>query len=416
MRFELFIASRYLRSRRMHGLVALLTWIATAAVTVSIAALIFALALMNGFRAEIRDKLLQGTAHLNLLKADGSDIENYTELAQRIAQTPGVVAASATTYTPALLALSQRNEPAILKGVDLTAPAAANEVFTTTIEGNPQQLHGSSHSTDDELPGLVIGRELARALNVKLGDQLTASALGTRLTPLGLQPRARSAEFRVVGIFASGLYEYDSKWAYVTLPALQSMIGSGATAGTIQMKVQDIYAVEDIAARVLQTAGREAFVTQSWQELNRPLFSALQLQERVVVSFFSLLIVMAALSIVALLTVLVMQKRQDIAILRTQGATPRMVATIFRWQGLAIGLLGTLAGLPLGLIAIWLANRWRLIALPNEIYSISYIRLTLRLTDGLWVILFTLLVSYLATLYPVAAASRLKPVAALRMQ
>ena len=413
MRFEFFIAWRYLRSRRTHSFISLITFIAVAAVTAGIAALIFALALMNGFRAEVRDKLLQGTAHLNLLKADGSEFENYAGLAQRIAQPPGVVAAAATTYTPALLGISQRNEQAILKGVDLTAPSAANEVFATTTQGDPHQLQAA----EGEVPGMVVGQELARALGLKLGDTVTANTLGARLTPLGLQPRARSAEFRVVGLFASGLYEYDSKWAYVALSALQALTGAGPTAGTIQMKVQDIYAVETMAARLLQdlkpTVG-ETFITHSWQELNRPLFSALQLQERVVLSFFSLLIVIAALNIVSSLTMLVMEKRQDIAILRAQGAAPSTIGAIFRWQGLAIGGLGSLLGAPLGLAGIWFANARRLIALPNEIYSVAYVRLIPRVVDCLGVILFTLLVSYLATLYPVRAASRLKPVATLR--
>ena len=408
MRFEYFIAWRYLRSRRRHSLTAFLAWIATLAVTLSIAALIFALALMNGFRAEIRDKLLSGTAHLNLLKADGSEIENYGELTQRVAQTPGVIGAAATTYTPALLALGERNEQAILKAVDLTAPPAANEVFTTTIEGDPRQLQAA----DDAPSGLVIGRELARALHLKLGDQVTVNAMGARLTPLGLQPRARAAEFRVVGFFASGLYEYDSKWAYVSLAALQQLTGTGATAGTIQMKVQDIYAVDAIAEKLKQTLGAE-FITQSWQDLNRPLFSALELQERVVLCFFSLLIVFAALNIVSSLTILVLEKRQDIAILQAQGATSRAISTIFRLQGLAIGIFGSLIGLPLGLVGIWLANKYHLIALPNEIYSISYVRLLPRWFDCTGVILFTLLVSYLATLYPVYAAAKVKPVAAL---
>ncbi len=412
MRFEYFIAWRYLRSRRRHSLTAFLAWIATLAVTLSIAALIFALALMNGFRAEIRDKLLSGTAHLNLLKADGSEIENYGELTQRIAQTPGVIAAAATTYTPALLALGERNEQAILKAVDLTAPPAANEVFTTTIEGDPRQLQSPPGFNDEALSGLVVGRELARALHLKLGDQVTVNTIGERLTPLGLQPRARAAEFRVVGFFASGLYEYDSKWAYVSLAALQELTGTGATAGTIQMKVQDIYAVETIADKLKQTLGNE-FTTQSWQDLNRPLFSALELQERVVLCFFSLLIIFAALNIVSSLTILVLEKRQDIAILQAQGATSRTISTIFRLQGLAIGIFGSLLGLPLALLSIWLANKYHLIALPNEIYSISYVRLLPRWFDCAGVILFTLLVSYLATLYPVYAASKVKPVAAL---
>jgi lipoprotein-releasing system permease protein len=414
MRFEYFIAWRYLRSRRTHAFVSIITAIAVLAVSVGIAALIFALALMNGFQAEIRTKLLQGTAHLNILKADGGEIENYAELTRHIAQVPGVVAAAATTYTPALLGIGQRNEQAILKGVDLTAPPAANEVFATTIQGDARQL---SSNDEEQQVGIIVGQELARTLGVQIGDTLTANALGTRLTPLGLQQRARTAEFRVIGLFASGLYEYDSKWAYVALPALQTLTGAGATAGTIQLKMQDIYQVNEVAARVVQslkTISSESFTTNSWQELNRPLFSALQLQQRVVLSFFSLLIVIATLNVVAALTMLVLEKRQDIAILRAQGATPKAIGLIFRLQGLAIGFAGTLLGVPLGLAAIWLANTKKLISLPNEIYSISYIHLLPRLLDCAGIVLFTIIVSYLATFFPARAAARLKPLATLR--
>jgi lipoprotein-releasing system permease protein len=414
MRFEYFIAWRYLRSRRTHAFVSIITAIAIFAVSVGIAALIFALALMNGFQAEIRNKLLQGTAHLNLLKADGGEIENYAELARHIAQDPGVVAAAATTYTPALLGIGQRNEQVILKGVDLTAPPAANEVFATTIQGDARQL---SSNNDEQNAGIIVGQELARTLGIQVGDMLTANALGTRLTPLGVQQRARASEFRVIGLFASGLYEYDAKWAYVALPALQALTGAGTTAGTIQMKVQNIYKVNEVAARVVQSlkaVSNESFVTNSWQELNRPLFSALQLQQRVGLSFFSLLIIIATLNVIAALTMLVLEKRQDIAILRAQGATPQAIGLIFRLQGLVIGVAGTLLGVPLGLAASWLANAKKLIALPNEIYSISYIHLVPQFLDCVGIVVFTFIVSYLATFYPARAAARLKPIAILR--
>jgi lipoprotein-releasing system permease protein len=417
MRFEYFIAWRYLRSRRTHSFVTIITGIAVLAITIGIAALVFALALMHGFRAEIQNKLLQGTAHLNILKANGSEIENYAELAQQIAKTPGVIAAAATTYTPTILGIGERNEQAILKGVDLSASESANEVFTTTIQGDPHRLGILPNADSETLTGIILGQELARSLNTKIGDIITANALGTRLTPLGLQPRARTADFQVVGLFASGLYEYDSKWAYVSLAALQSLTGSGQTAGAIQLKLQDIYAVETIAAQVLQNLKpitHENYATHSWQELNRPLFSALQLQERVVITFFSLLIVIAALNIVSSLTMLVLEKRHDIAILRAQGTSPKAISRIFRWQGLAIGIIGNLGGIPLGLGSVYFANAKRLIALPSEIYSISHIHLVPHSYDFLGIVLFTLVISFCATLYPVYAATKASPVAILR--
>lgn len=422
MPYELFIALRYLRAKRRQTAISVITLIAVLGIALGVAALIIAQALISGFRADVQERLLQGTAHLNLLKEDNSGIENYRELTERVRQTPGVRAASATIYAPALLTIGERQEQAILKGVDLAAPRAANEVFTTIVEGDPEQLAVPSIAPDPAtnepttaIDGIIIGRELARALGIKLGDVVTAISAHTRLTPAGLQPRPRYTRFRVVGLFASGLYEYDAKWAYISLQAAQAVSGAGDAATVIQMRVDDIYQVGQLGARVRDLAGA-GFMTTNWQELNRPLFAALQLQHRVVLVFFALLIAIAALNIITTLTMMVVEKHRDIAILRAQGATPPAIRRIFLLQGLLIGLVGAGAGLALGLTLSWMANTYELISIPAEIYSVSHVTLRVRWWDCAGVMLLAVAISLLATIYPARAASKLAPVAALRYE
>lgn len=431
MSYELFIALRYLRAKRRQAAVSVITFVAVAGITLGVAALIVAQALITGFRADVQDKILQGTAHLNLLKEDNSGIENYRELVERVRAVPGVSAASATIYAQVLLEANGRQEYAVLKGVDPNSPREANEIFSTVIEGDPGQLKPARQNkssdqssdqnpierepADQELDGIILGKQLARTMSLGVGDVVTAISSQTRLTPAGLQPRPRYTRFRVAGIFSSGLYEYDAKWAYISLAAAQTVSGSGDTAGVIQMKVADIYAVNEIGARVRAIAG-PGFVTNNWQELNRPLFAALRLQQRVVQVFFALLIAIAALNIITTLTMTVIEKSRDIAILRAQGSAPRSIRRIFMLQGLVIGLIGALSGLLLGLGLSWLANHYQLISIPAEIYSVSHITLKVRLIDCAGVAILAIVICLLATIYPARTASKLTPVEALRYE
>src|SRR5262245_6845545 len=424
MPYELFIALRYLRAKRRQAAVSVITSVAVAGITLGVAALIIAQALITGFRADVQDKILQGTAHLNLLKEDNSGIENYRELVERVRATPGVSAASATIYAQALLSVNGRQEYAVLKGVDPNSPREANEVFSTITEGDPAQLkselenkasdESSDHDpTEQNLGVIILGSQLARSLGLHVNDVVTAISSQTRLTPAGLQPRPRYTRFRVAGIFSSGLYEYDAKWAYISLAAAQNVTGSDDEAGVIQMKVADIYAVKEIGERVGAIAG-PGFVTNNWQELNRPLFAALQLQHRVVIVFFALLIAIAALNIITTLTMMVIEKNRDIAILRAQGSTPQSIRRIFMLQGLVIGLIGAASGLLLGLGLSWLANHYELISIPAEIYSVSHVTLKVKLIDFARVLILSVIICLLATIYPARAAGRLTPVEGLR--
>ena len=444
MPYELFIALRYLRARRRQSAISVITAIAIVGITVGVAALIVAQALATGFREEVQDKILGGTAHLNLLKPDNSGIENYRELTQRLARVPGVRAASATIYEPVLINAGDRQEQAVIKGVEVDASdSAANELFASMIEGDPRELQAKETSqptpataneyttppqpppvesgttaSPDKLNGIILGRELARLMGLRRGDVVTVLSGHTRLTPIG--PAPRSSRFRVIGIFAAGLYEYDSKWAYISLAAAQRLTGGEDTAGVIQMKVADIYQVHEIGVRVLNVASQasngQKFITTNWQELNRPLFAALQLQQRVIVIFFLLLIVIGALNIITTLTMMVIEKQPDIAILRAQGATRQAITRIFMLQGLLIGIVGAVIGTALGTGLTGIANLYHLVSVPAEIYSISHITLRLRAVDCISVGVLAIAISFLATIYPARTAARMKPVEALRYE
>ncbi len=412
--YELFIALRYLKARRRQMAVSVITGIAIAGIALGVAALIVAQAMIAGFRSDIQDKILQGTAHLNLLREDNAGIEDYRELIARLRGIPGVTRASATIYAPVLLTVSDRQEQAVIKGIDLDAPGESGELSATIIEGDPSLLR-EPEPVFEQAPGIILGKFLASTLGVGVGDQVTAISATSRLTPAGIQARPVYTRFRIAGIFSSGLHEYDSKWAYSSLGAAQRLTGSAGSAGVIQMKVSDLEAVDEIAEKVRQAAGK-GFMTTTWQELNRPLFAALKLQHRVIITFFALLIAIAALNVITSLTMMVVEKNRDIAILRAQGATPANIRRIFIYQGCIIGAVGSLAGLLLGTALCRAANAWRLISIPAEIYSVSHITLKINPLDCLAIVTLAMIICLLATLYPSRLASSLTPVEALRYE
>jgi lipoprotein-releasing system permease protein len=422
MSWELFVALRYLRARRRQTAVSVITVIAIAGIAVGVAALILAQALARGFREEVQEKILSGTAHLNLLRSNNSSMENYRELTAIIQKMPGIRSASATIYTPVILSSGERQEQAVLKGIDLQSDAVT-ELSGNLTEGSLADLRVEGDATQSlesksalRLPGIIAGSELARVLGLRRGDTVSVFSGRTRLTPWGTAPQ--SSQFRVAGIFSSGLYEYDSRWLYVALPEAQQLTGDGDAARVIQMKADDIYAVKELSEKVraeLQQAGQgQSLITTTWQELNRPLFTALQLQQRVVVFFFLLLIILAALNVITSLMMMVMEKTRDIAILRAQGATVQSIRRIFVAQGIMIGLIGSLLGITIGLLSGWIINKYRLIAIPAEIYSLEYITLRIRAYDIILIAGVALLISFLATIYPARSAAQIIPVEALR--
>jgi len=445
MPYELFLALRYLRRERRPRRLARATALgALVGIAFGVAALIVALALSNGFHDEMRDKILKGTAHITLMRRDAQPIKDWRALTARIRETEGVREASATTYDGALLSGTNSSAYAILRGLDRDQPRAIAEVRRTLVAGaiepllnepSPFQNTETAPQTSpadeknageadspitsfDEIPSeaaipnAVIGAELAAHTNLRVGDTATIVSGEATLTPLGLAPRFRRV--RVAGVFQSGLYEYDASWVYLSLPTAASFAGADApSASVISIEATDIYGVEQISARLREQLGSE-YTTVNWQEANRPLFAALALERRMGLFIIALIILIATLNITTTLVLLVVERRADIAILSAMGASSRSIMLIFIIEGALLGMLGIFAGIALGLLACAIGDRYKLVSLPADIYSISNVPFHMRATDIALAAAVAFALSLLATLYPARSAARLRPAEALR--
>jgi lipoprotein-releasing system permease protein len=413
MPYELFIALRYLRARRKQVMISVITVIAISAVAAGVASLIIVLGMMTGFRQEFQTKILSGTAHLNLTHKSRRPIEDYRALVARLRTLPHIRAASATLYQRVLIQGHKDTTGAVLKGVDMSAAPEANEVFQFTVEGNAQSLAEPETDPDTraKTDQIILGRELAQTIGLKVGDVATIISPEGHLTPIGLAPRYR--DFRVGGIFASGLSDYDESWAYISLDAAQRLSGADDVAEVIQMKVDNVDAVKQIGREVLAAVGDD-FDVQDWQQLNAPIYSALSYEKYL--SGIALLIVIgiAALNIITVLIMIVMEKHRDIAILKAMGATNRSVMYLFMIQGLMIGVVGMVAGVLLGAGFCYLANAHQWIKLPAGAYALEYLPFHSGVLDIVLVAAVTVAISFLSTVYPSWSAARLDPVEALR--
>jgi lipoprotein-releasing system permease protein len=411
MRYELFLALRYLRSRRRRPLARVTALLAIVGITFGVAALIVTLALANGFRDEMRDKILRGTAHLNVTRADGQALENYAEIAGRIRKVDGVTSASATTYDGAVLSGPTGSAYAVLRGVDADATTVRVELQRTLTEGSIASVFESpgARTGEPKLPGVVIGADLARRTGLRVGA--VAEIIPANASLAKLAPVYRHVE--VAGIVHSGLFEYDSTWIYLPLQTAASFAGSSSAASVISVEVRDIYAVKNVAARVRGALG-ENYITVDWQEANRQLFNALELERRMGLFIIALIILIAALNITTTLILVVVERQYDIAILGAMGATARSITSIFLIQGAIIGAFGATTGAALGTLACLVGNRFKLVSLPADVYSIGNVPFNSHLRDVLLAAFVAFLLSLLATVYPARAAARMRPVELLR--
>ena len=447
MRFELFIATRYLRAKRRQAFIGVITGISVAGVAAGVASLIVALAINNGFRQDLQQRLLGSTAHVSLMRVQGDGIQDWRPLLDNLSRQPHVVAAAPAIYEQVLISRGPRARGAVLKGMIPQYERKVSDLLKTVTLGSAAALEeGSTHIAPDLRPGMdaletrrhtdkagatspddlagverrvaamppiILGKDMAEQIGAGIGSVVLVTSPQGELTPFGMVPKY--LRFKVVGIFNSGFFDYDSSWAFTRLSDAQQLFGLGDLVSVIEFKLDDIYTASDLARQLEQAAGH-GFMATSWMEQNKALFRALRLERVVTFITIGLIVFVAALNILISLTMMVMEKTKDIAVLMSLGTKKRQIRRIFIAQGMLIGVIGTGVGLVVGYLISWAGAHYHFISLSAEVYSIDYVPFVPRLMDGVIVTMVSIGISLVATIYPSWSAARILPAEALRYE
>jgi lipoprotein-releasing system permease protein len=444
MRFELFIATRYLSAKRRQAFIGIITGISIVGVAAGVASLIVALAINNGFRQDLQERLIGSTSHVSLLRVADDGIKEWPPLLDRLARQPHVVAAAPAIFEQVLISRGPRARGAVLKGMIPSYERRVGDLLNSVKEGSATALEESlpsaqsskeseitnlppsaaapSESPDSlagvynrlaQMPPIILGKDMADNLGATVGSEVLVTSPQGELTPFGMVPKY--SRFRVVGIFNSGFFDYDSSWAFTKLSEAQRLFGLGDLISVIEFKVDDIDQADTVSHQLENAAGN-GFMTTNWKEQNKALFHALNMERLVTYITVGLIVFVAALNILISLIMMVMEKTKDIAVLMSMGTRRSQVRNIFIAQGVLIGVIGTAIGLLLGYAISFAGGHYHLISLSPEVYSIDYVPFAPRLKDGIWVVLVALAVSFVATLYPSWSAGKTLPAEALRYE
>jgi lipoprotein-releasing system permease protein len=408
MNFELFVSLRYLLAKRRQTFISLVTFISIAGVAVGVMALIVVLAVMNGFQNELRERILGITSHIVVTSLKGS-IEDYRDVIARVEKEPDVVAATPYIYAQVMVSSQRGLSGAVVRGLD---PESAGKVVNIGRNLKEGQLADLASVLDGQIPpyqGIILGTELAKNLGARLHDWINVLSPAARLTPMGRAPKTQV--FRVVGIFESGMYEFDSTLAYVGLAVAQQFLGLGDVVSGVEIKVNDIYKADRITNSLQAKLGHPY-----WMQMNRNLFAALKLEKAAMFIILTLIILVAAFNIISSLIMLVMEKTRDIAILKAMGANDSNIRRIFVLQGLIIGVFGTTLGLGGGYGLCGLLKKYEIIKLAPDVYNIPTLPVRMETLDVVVIAVAAVIICLLATIYPSWQAARLDPAEALRYE
>jgi lipoprotein-releasing system permease protein len=406
MRFERLVALRYLKAKRREKFISLISFISIAGIAVGVMALLVVIGVMTGFDQDLRSKILSVNAHIILIKP-GYSVTDYNAVAREVETVPGVVAAKPFIYTQVMFSGPNNISGGVIRGLDLPTIERGGPPAVEVKEGDFKSLAARS----EDVPEVAIGNELAKNIGATVGTRIKIiSPLGT-LTPMGRIPRIKN--FQVGAIFHSGMFEFDNTLVYASIPWVQDYLGMDDKVTGLEVQVKDIYAADTIAAAIQEKLG-PAYQTRDWMRMNRSLFAALKLEKIAMFIILTLIVLVAAFNITSTLIMLVMEKTKDIAVLKSMGATRRSIMEIFILEGVIIGAIGTVLGLGLGFILTAILKRYEFIKLPSDVYYISTLPVKIETLDVALIAGATMLISFLATLYPSWQASRLEPVEAIR--
>ena len=416
MPFELFIGLRYLKAKRKSTFISLITLISVAGVALGVMALIIVLAVMTGFEEDLKDKILGTNAHIVVLNSAGA-MDDYQALLKKVQGIDGVVAATPFIYNQVMLSSGKNVSGVVLRGIDVASDAKVTNLHKSMVEGTLQALEDTSAKP----PGLVIGKELAKNLGLFLGDPVDVISPMGNITPFGMMPKLR--HFKVAGIFNTGMFEYDSTLAYVSLAEAQNFLGLGDTVTGIQLKVRDVYHTGALT-RVINRELGPPYHARDWMQMNKNILFALKTEKSVMFIILTLIVLVAAFGIASTLFMVVMEKTRDIAILKSMGATSRSIMRIFVFEGVIIGVFGTMIGVLSGLLValnlepivdvIQKVTGFELFS--KDIYYLDHFPSQVIPSDVILISITAVVISFAATLYPSWAASRMSPAEALRYE
>jgi len=410
--YEIFVGLRYLRAKRRTRTISLNTFISITGITLGVAALIGTLGIMTGFKEDMQAKILGTTSHVVVQPRGKQTLAGYSELIRQMAEVPGVVAATPYIYQQVLLTSKSGVRGVVLRGIDPDKEPEVTEIVKNVKSGAVQDLAVPDASArTDSKPGIILGKELARRLGVDVDDRINVVSPVGPISALGMTPKIRP--FRVVGLFESGMYEYDASLAYISLEEAQRFFSLGKTATGIEVKVEDVFTADAVAKRIDARLGT-GYMARDWMLLNRNLFSALRLEKTMMFLLLVLITLVASFNIVGTLTMIVTEKQREIAILKAMGATPQAIMRIFMLNGLVIGLTGTALGIPLGYTFLYLIENY--FTFDQTVYFLSSIPVHVKALDVILVSCSAILISFAATLYPSWQAAKLAPVSALRYE
>ncbi len=413
MNYEWMIALRYLRARRRQVFISVITLISILGVMVGVAALIVVLSVMVGAQEDIQEKILGANSHLTVLSYHGR-MEKYDELTKQIEQTPEVVAASPYLESQVMLLYGSQVAGALVRGIEPDSALKVTTIGAQMLAGKIDYLKPGAFAGEEQLPGIAIGSDLSNMVGAGYGDVVSViSPLGS-LSPMGLAPAAK--RFRVAAVFKFGFYEVDSGFVFMDLQEAQNFFHAPGQADGIEVRLKNLYLAEQAGKEIEKKLGFP-YWARTWIQAHQPLFAALKMEQLAFSVILALIVLVAGLNIIiSTLVMMVMEKYRDIAILKSMGATDRSVMKIFIFQGLVIGIIGTLLGAILGSVLCWLQIKYHLVRIDQTVYQFAELPMRLRWQNVLGISAFAVLVSFLSTIYPARQAAKMNPAESLRYE